>query len=42
MIKPLTHIPDEHFKSFLGMRIETDLDRIEGGFAILGAPFGSP
>lgn len=39
---PLTHLPQEPFASFMGQPTETDLDRLEADFAILGAPFGSP
>ena len=39
---PLTHIPYEPFLSFMGQPVETDLDRLDADFAILGAPFGSP
>jgi len=40
--EPLTALPYEPFLSFMGQPVETDLDRVEADFAILGAPFGSP
>ena len=39
---PLTQVPYQPFLSFMGQPVETDLDRLDADFAILGAPFGSP
>lgn len=39
---PLTAVPYQPFLSFMGQPVETDLDRLDADFAILGVPFGSP
>ena len=42
MTGALTHLPQNPFLSFMGLPTETDLDRLDAAFAIVGAPFGSP
>lgn len=42
MTGALTHLPQNPFFSFMGLPTETDLDRLDAAFAIVGAPFGSP
>ena len=37
-----THLPGEPFVSFMGQPTDTDLERLDAEFAILGVPFGSP
>ena len=40
--KQWTHLPGQPFVSFMGQPTETDLERLDAEFAILGVPFGSP
>ena len=41
-MKQLTHFPGNPFLSFLGQPTETQLEKLNADFAILGVPFGSP